>query len=67
MDYRSGKIAQQIIAVQNNDGTWGNEFHSLSIPNNKKPLNLQRRNLVLLLTGWKIIKTRTVNGIWESK
>ena len=37
MNYKTGNIANQIIAAQNADGTWGNEFHSLSIPNNKKP------------------------------
>lgn len=26
MDYRNGKIAGQIIALQNEDGTWGMSF-----------------------------------------
>jgi len=42
MNYKSEKIAQQIIALQNEDGTWGNEFHSLSIPSGKKPLTTEQ-------------------------
>lgn len=38
MDYKNGKIAQKIIELQNDDGTWGNEFHSLAVPNNRHPL-----------------------------
>lgn len=26
MDYKNGKIAQQIITLQNDDGTWGMSF-----------------------------------------
>lgn len=55
MDYRSGKIAQQIIAMQNNDGTWGNEFHSLSIPNNKKPLTTEQALRRLKHLGFTIL------------
>ncbi len=42
MDYRYGKIAQQIIELQNEDGTWGSQFHSLAIPNNKKALTTEQ-------------------------
>ena len=42
MNYKTGKIANQIIALQNEDGTWGNEFHSLSVPNNNKPLTTEQ-------------------------
>lgn len=42
MDYRNGQIAQQIIDMQNEDGTWGYEFHSFSVPNNKKPLTTEQ-------------------------
>jgi len=55
MDYKSGKIAQLIIAAQNNDGTWGNEFHSLSIPNNKKPLTTEQALRRLKLLGFTIL------------
>ena len=30
-------MAQQILSLQNEDGTWGYEFYSLAVPNNKKP------------------------------
>ncbi len=55
MDYKNGKIAQQIIAMQNADGTWGNEFHSLSIPNNKKPLTTEQALRRLKLLGFTIL------------
>lgn len=42
MDYRNGKLAQQIIELQNEDGTWGYEFYSFSVPNNKKPLTTEQ-------------------------
>ena len=54
MDYRNGKIAEQIVALQNEDGTWGNEFHSLSIPNNKKPLTTEQALRRLKLLGFTI-------------
>lgn len=42
MDHRCGNIAQKIIELQNKDGTWGKEFHCLSIPNGKKPLTTEQ-------------------------
>ncbi|MGN0506928.1 MAG: hypothetical protein ACI4FZ_10225 [Lachnospiraceae bacterium] len=54
MDYKNGKIAQQIIALQNADGTWGDEFHSLSVPNNKKPLTTEQALRRLKLLGFTI-------------
>jgi len=42
MKHKNGKIAQEIISLQKDDGTWGYEFHSLSIPNNKKPLTTEQ-------------------------
>ena len=42
MAHKNGKIAEEIIALQNADGTWGNEFHSLSIPNKKKTLTTEQ-------------------------
>lgn len=42
MDYKNGKIAQQIIALQHEDGTWGNEFHSLAMPNKRTPLTTEQ-------------------------
>lgn len=42
MDYRSGTIARQIIELQKEDGTWGNEFHSLAMPTNRTPLTTEQ-------------------------
>lgn len=55
MNYKNGKIAQQIIMLQNDDGTWGNEFHSLSIPNSKKPLTTEQALRRLKLLGFTIL------------
>ena len=55
MDYKNGKIAQQIVVMQNGDGTWGTEFHSLSIPNNKKPLTTEQALRRLKLLGFTIL------------
>ena len=54
MAHRNGKIAEQIIALQNADGTWGNEFHSLSVPNSKKPLTTEQALRRLKLLGFTI-------------
>lgn len=54
MDYRNGKIAQQIIQLQNDDGTWGNEFHSLSIPNKRHPLTTEQALRRLKILGFTI-------------
>lgn len=54
MDYRNGNIAGQIIQLQNYDGTWGNEFHSLAIPNNKHPLTTEQALRRLKILGFTI-------------
>lgn len=54
MDHKSGKIAEYIISLQHKDGTWGNEFHSLSIPTNKKPLTTEQALRRLKLLGFTI-------------
>ncbi len=53
-DYKNGKIAQQIIELQNEDGTWGNEFHSLAMPNNKHPLTTEQALRRLKILGFTI-------------
>lgn len=55
MDYRYGKIAQQIIELQNEDGTWGSEFHSLSIPNSKKALTTEQALRRLKILGFSML------------
>lgn len=57
MDYKNGKNAQQIIELQNEDGTWGNEFHSLAIPNAKKPLTTEQALRRLKILGYTINDT----------
>lgn len=54
MNHKNGKLAQQIITLQNTDGTWGNEFHSLSVPNNKKPLTTEQALRRLHYLGFTI-------------
>lgn len=54
MDYKHGKIAKQITALQNEDGTWGNEFHSLAIPNSKKVLTTEQALRRLKILGFSI-------------
>jgi len=38
LDYKSGKWAAQIIQAQKDDGSWGDNFHSLSMPISGQPL-----------------------------
>ncbi len=63
MDCKEGKIAQQIIALQNEDGTWGNEFHSLSIPNAKKPLTTEQALRRLRNLGFTIDDVPVRNAV----
>jgi len=41
-DYKTGKWAAEIIAAQKDDGSWGNNFHSLSMPVSKQPLTTEQ-------------------------
>lgn len=54
MNYKDGKNAQQIIALQKEDGTWGKEFHSLAIPTNKAPLTTEQALRRLKYLGFTI-------------
>lgn len=54
MDYKNGQIAQHIIELQKEDGTWGNEFHSMAMPNNKNPLTTEQALRRLQLLGFTI-------------
>jgi hypothetical protein len=42
MKHKEGKLASKIIELQNDDGTWGLAFHSLSRPNKKYPLTTEQ-------------------------
>lgn len=50
----NGKIAQKILSQQNTDGTWGYEFHCLSIPYGKKPLSTEQALRRLNILGFTI-------------
>lgn len=52
MDYRNGKIAQLILELQNEDGTWGDVFHSFAIPNNKTRLTTEQALRRLKILGF---------------
>lgn len=54
MDYRNGKNAQQILELQNADGTWGNEFHSFAIPTGRNPLTTEQALRRLQILGFTI-------------
>lgn len=54
MNHKNGQIAQHIIELQKEDGTWGNEFHSLAMPNNKTPLTTEQALRRLQLLGFTI-------------
>ncbi len=63
MDYRSGKIAQQIIAVQNNDGTWGNYYiygkRISELPNEFQSVETSRYlEAIDILSGYKLAKEK---------
>ena len=52
-NHTTGKHAQEILAMQHPDGTWGDMFHSFAQPNGKNPLTTEqalRRLKVLGLT-----------------
>lgn len=37
-DFKDGKWAQRILEMQNPDGTWGSQFHTLSMPDRRQGL-----------------------------
>ena len=54
MSYKNGKWARQILALQQDDGTWGLEFHSLSAPNKRHPLTTEQALQRLMFLGFDI-------------
>lgn len=54
MDKRNGAIANQIIALQNYDGTWGNLFHSMAVPTSRYPLTTEQALRRLKILGYTI-------------
>ncbi len=49
-----GKQAQEILAMQHPDGTWGNMFHSFAQPNGKNPLTTEQALRRLKVLGFTI-------------
>lgn len=54
MNYKNGELAQKIIDLQNDDGTWGQVFHSLSQPNKRYPLTTEQALRRLKVLGFTI-------------
>ena len=54
MDYKDSKFANDIIKLQNDDGSWGNSFHSLSIPTSKQTLTTEQALRRLKILGYTI-------------
>jgi len=49
-----GRWAREIIALQRDDGTWGNSFHSLSAPAKRYPLTTEQALRRLRVLGYTI-------------
>ena len=54
MDYKNGKWAKEIIGSQNEDGSWGRIFHTLSNPVSKQPLTTEQALRRLEILGFTI-------------
>ena len=57
MNHKDGKFAKNVIELQNDDGTWGNVFHSLSLPNKRYPLTTEQALRRLKVLGFTINDT----------
>ena len=53
MDFKDGKWAQKIIALQLNDGSWG-DFHSLSTITPKQPITTEQALRRLKILGYTL-------------
>ena len=54
MDHTEGILAKRIIELQNDDGTWGQTFHTLSQPNKRYPLTTEQALRRLKVLGFTI-------------
>ena len=57
MNHKDGKLANKIIELQNDDGTWGQAFHSLSQTNKRYPLTTEQALRRLKVLGFSINDT----------
>lgn len=53
-NHTRGKQAQEILAAQHPDGTWGGMFHSFAQPNGKNPLTTEQALRRLKVLGFTI-------------
>ena len=54
VDYKKTKWAQDILKLQNEDGTWGNQFHSLALPSKRYPLTTEQALRRMKILGFTI-------------
>ena len=54
MNYKHTKSARDILELQKEDGTWGNQFHSLALPNNRYPLTTEQALRRLKILGFTL-------------
>ena len=54
MGHKKGKWAEQIVALQHEDGTWGSQFHSLAVPTKRYPLTTEQALRRLMVLGFNI-------------
>ena len=52
MGYKKTKSAQDILKLQKEDGTWGNQFHSLALPSSKYPIATEQALRRLKILGF---------------
>ena len=57
MNHKEGLLANKIIGLQKDDGTWGQGFHSLSQPNRRDPLTTEQALRRLKVLGFTIKDT----------
>ena len=63
MNHKDGKFAKEIIDLQNDDGTWGQYFHTLSQPNKRRPLTTEQALRRLKELGFTIKDTPILKAV----
>ncbi len=63
MNHKDGKLAKEIIDLQNEEGTWGLSFHSLSLPNKRHPLTTEQALRRLKALGFTIKDAQILQAI----
>jgi len=52
VNYKTGKWANEIVGLQNDDGSWGEWFHTLSMPTSKRPMTTEQALRRLIRLGF---------------